>query len=271
MASILSKKKKNNKRQKYSISELKTLGHQLLSSRAHINNLPLLMSFVCSGTSPPHYALEALLSVQSFFTPILPDLPSHPQGDPQDPEFIYRTWLRSKFDDFVNSLIDIAVSPQSEEALRELVLDTIMEFVKVGNGGWFDSSIYHRFIYSILHSTVGIEIFLDLLVSKYFNYIDIRFFTYITVEKLARTLGAKDISDNKIVSVDGNNKSHSRTSVELPIHKIYWILSHIPPLEGTDEKAEHEMWNGSGVFIKEGDCKEHCQHPKAYVKQNKVC
>ncbi|XP_028102398.1 nucleolar complex protein 4 homolog isoform X1 [Camellia sinensis] len=244
MASILSKKKKKkkkkkNKREKYSISELKTLGHQLLSSRAHINNLPLLMSFVCSGTSPPYYALEALLSVQSFFTPILPDLPSHPQGDPQDPEFIYRTWLRSKFDDFVNSLIDIAVSPQSKEALR-------------------------------LHSTVGIEIFLDLLVSKYFNYIDIRYFTYITIEKLARTLGAKDISDNKIVSVDGNNKSHSRTSVELPIHKIYRILSHIPPLEGTDEKAEHEMWNGSGVFIKEGDHKEHSRYPKADDKQNKV-
>ncbi|CAL5430656.1 unnamed protein product [Camellia sinensis] len=244
MASILSKKKKKkkkkkNKREKYSISELKTLGHQLLSSRAHINNLPLLMSFVCSGTSPPYYALEALLSVQSFFTPILPDLPSHPQGDPQDPEFIYRTWLRSKFDDFVNSLIDIAVSPQSKEALR-------------------------------LHSTVGIEIFLDLLVSKYFNYIDIRYFTYITIEKLARTLGAKDISDNKIVSVDGNNKSHSRTrTVELPIHKIYRILSHIPPLEGTDEKAEHEMRNGSGVFIKEGDHKEHSQHQKD-DKQNKV-
>ncbi|GMP93474.1 hypothetical protein CsSME_00043287 [Camellia sinensis var. sinensis] len=275
MASILSKKKKKkknkkNKREKYSISELKTLGHQLLSSRAHINNLPLLMSFVCSGTSPPYYALEALLSVQSFFTPILPDLPSHPQGDPQDPEFIYRTWLRSKFDDFVNSVVDIAVSPQSEEALRELVLDTIMEFVKVGNGGRFHSSIYHRFIYSILHSTVGIEIFLDLLVSKYFNYIDIRYFTYITIEKLARTQGAKDISDNKIVSVDGNNKSHSRTSVELPIHKIYRILSHIPPLEGTDEKAEHEMWNGSGVFIKEGDHKEHSQYPKADDKQNKV-
>ncbi|GMP29302.1 hypothetical protein CsSME_00004466 [Camellia sinensis var. sinensis] len=48
------------------------------------------------------------------------------------------------------------------------------------------------------------------------------------------------------------------------------ILSHIPPLEGTDEKAEHEMWNGSGVFIKEGDCKEHSQHPKADDKQNKV-
>ncbi|XP_028102399.1 nucleolar complex protein 4 homolog isoform X2 [Camellia sinensis] len=241
MASILSKKKKKkkkkkNKREKYSISELKTLGHQLLSSRAHINNLPLLMSFVCSGTSPPYYALEALLSVQSFFTPILPDLPSHPQGDPQDPEFIYRTWLRSKFDDFVNSLIDIAVSPQSKEALRELVLEMGEGFTPLYTTGLFTAF----------------------------------YFTYITIEKLARTLGAKDISDNKIVSVDGNNKSHSRTSVELPIHKIYRILSHIPPLEGTDEKAEHEMWNGSGVFIKEGDHKEHSRYPKADDKQNKV-
>ncbi|KAL6963580.1 hypothetical protein U1Q18_034591 [Sarracenia purpurea var. burkii] len=199
MASILPKKQK--KKREYSLSDLKTLGHQLLSSRAHINNLPLLLTFV-SRISPVHYTLEALLSLQAFFTPLLPELPpSHSITKPytnssaqDDPEFIYRTWLRSKFDDFTNSLIDISVNPQSEEALREVVLDTIMEFVKVGNGGKFHSAIYHRFIQSIVNSTVGIDCLLDFLASKYFKYIDVRYFTYITVGKLAQTLGEKGIS-----------------------------------------------------------------------------
>ncbi|KAA8546183.1 hypothetical protein F0562_020923 [Nyssa sinensis] len=270
MASVLSKKQK--KREKYTLAELKTLGNQLLSSKAHINNLPILLTFV-SPSSPPHYTLESLLSLQSFFTPVLPELPpssssiNSAQDSQSDAEFIYRTWLRSKFDDFVKSLIDIAISPQSEETLREVVLDTIMEFVKVGNGGRFHSAIYHRFIQTIVHSKLGVDILLDLLLSKYFKYIDVRYFTYITLEKLARTLETKDISDNRIASEDGNNEGHSRASIELSNHKIFHILSNIPPLEGLNEKADYEMWNGSGIFIKEGYCKE---LPKAENKEHKT-
>lgn len=123
MASIL-KKKQKKRDNKNSLSDLKTLGHQLLSSRSHINNLPLLLTFV-NPNSSPQFALESLLSLQSFFTPLLPDLPpssskpSSAAADSQeDPEFIYRTWLRSKFNEFVQSLIVIAISPQSEDTLR---------------------------------------------------------------------------------------------------------------------------------------------------------
>ncbi|KAF7126695.1 hypothetical protein RHSIM_Rhsim11G0198100 [Rhododendron simsii] len=267
---------KKRRSDKYSMSDLKTLGHQLLSSRAHINNLPILLTFVSSSSSsPPHYALEALLSLQSFFIPLLPQLPSSSSSTTtsqaqHDPDFIYLTWLRSKFDDLVNSLLDISASPHSDEALREVVLDTIMEFVKVGNGGRFHSAIYHRFIQSIVHSAIGIDVVLDLLASKYFKYIDIRYFTYITVEKLTRMLEAKDTSGNNIVSVDGGNRSHSRTSVELTTYRMYYILSHIPSLEGMDEKADYEMWNGLGVFIKVGDLKEDCNRRKAEDKQHKT-
>jgi len=145
-----------------------------------------------------------------------------------------------------------------------------MEFVKVGNGGRFHSSIYHRFIQSIVHSATGIDVLVDLLASKYFNYIDVRYFTYITVEKLIRMLESKDISDNKIVRADGGNGSHSRTSVDLATHRMYYILSHIPSLEGMGEKADYEMWNGLGVFIKDGDPKEDSNRQKAEDKQHKT-
>lgn len=119
------KKKKGEKQ--CSLKDLKTLGQQLLSSRSHVNNLPRLLSFI-DPSSPPQYALESLLSLQSFFTPLLPDLPSskltagtssaEKEDAAEAAEFIYRTWLRSKFDVFLFSLITLACSSQSEQALR---------------------------------------------------------------------------------------------------------------------------------------------------------
>ncbi|KAM6540679.1 hypothetical protein CsatB_005126 [Cannabis sativa] len=241
MASVVSKKRKKNTT---SLSHLKTLGHDLLTSRAHINNLPTLLSFV-SSSSPPQYVLEALLSLQAFFTSVLPDLPSSSKNpssravSQDDPEFIYRTWLKAKFDEFVKSLIDVLVSPQSEETIKELVLDTLMEFVKLGNGGRFNSAIYHKLVHSIVHSATPVTFLLDLLVSKYFKYIDIRYFTYIIVEKICRTLEEKSVSD-------GDNESQSKESTENLIHNVHYILSRIPALEGSADKADYEMWSGSG-------------------------
>ncbi|GFY94488.1 CCAAT-binding factor [Actinidia rufa] len=234
MDSILSKKK-NKKREKYRLSDLKTLGMELLSSRAKINNLPLLLTFV-SPTSRPQYALEALLSLQAFFTPLLPQLPpssssTNTNGTAQDdPDSIYCIWLRSKFDELVNSLIDVSVSPQSEEGSCFGYHNGVCEGGE--RGGRFHSAIYHRLLRSIVHSTLGIDVLLDFLAAKYFKYLDIR--------------------------------------VELSIHKIYYILSHIPSLESMDEKADYEMWNGLGVFIKDGDRKKHSELQKAEDKQRKI-
>ncbi|XP_055808030.1 protein NUCLEOLAR COMPLEX ASSOCIATED 4 [Solanum dulcamara] len=262
MASSLAskKQKKKKKNDKYSLADLKILGHQLLSSRVHVNNLPLLLSFINPSTRPK-YALESLLSLQSFFTPLLPKLPSstlsssltsESQGDP---EFIYRTWVRSKFDDFVQSLLDIVICSQSDEALREVVLDTLMEFVKVGNGGKFHSAIYHRLLHSIVRSSLEVDdILLDLLASKYFKYIDIRYFTYISFEKLSRSIGANDISDDRRESLETTGLNQPESSLDLSVHKLSHLLSRIPPLEGSDDKAEYDMWNPAGIFTgKEND------------------
>lgn len=127
IAAVVPKKqkmKKMKRKQEYKIKnlwELKTLGQQLLSSRSHINNLPRLLNYV-KPTSPPHYALESVLSLHSFFTPLLPDLP--PSASSSGPshqassEFIYFTWLRSNFDRFVASLLSIAISSQCDQTLR---------------------------------------------------------------------------------------------------------------------------------------------------------
>ncbi|KAM1795099.1 hypothetical protein ACFX11_035495 [Malus domestica] len=252
MASILSKKQKQ-KQKATKLSDLKTLGNELLSSRAHINNLPKLLSFV-SPASPPQNIVESLLSLQSFFTPLLPDLPSSSSKPPasdgshDDPDFIYLTWLRSKFDELVEALVEVLLSTQSNEALREVVLDTIMEFVMFGNGGKFHSAMYHRLLRSIVYTTSPVDLLLDLLSSKYFKYIDVRYFTYISLEKLSKVLDANGISEDKNVKTDGKDGEHPSESMDQLIHKIHYLISHIPSLESSVDKNDNEMWSGSGEY-----------------------
>ncbi|KAH6823341.1 CCAAT-binding factor [Perilla frutescens var. hirtella] len=254
MAPVLSEKKKQKKREKHSLSDLKSLGQQLLTSRAHVNNLPLLLTFI-TPNSPPQYALESLLSLQSFFTPLIPQLPSssskQPDSDP-DPEFIYLTWLRSKFDELTQCLIDLVVSSQSDGALREVVLDSIMEFVKVGNAGKFHTAIYHKLLRAIVQSELGVDdIVLDLLAEKYFNYVDVRYFTCSSLEKLARTL---EIEEDKEVGQDVESDLPSRPSMELSIQKMFKLLARIQPLEAAEEKLE--MWNDSSTLIEKSNNKK---------------
>ncbi|KAG6761934.1 hypothetical protein POTOM_035175 [Populus tomentosa] len=260
---------------KHSLKDLKTLGHQLLSSRTHINNLPLLLTYI-SPNFPPQHVLESLLSLHSFFSPLLPDLPSssrspthNKDNDEPDADVIYKTWLRSKFDEFVKSLVDVAVSPKAEDALKEVVLDTLMEFVKTGNGGRFNSAIYHRFLVNIVQTTESLDFVLELLASKYFKYIDIRYFTYINIEKFAKNLEVKDIYDGKTESGDKVGESDSRKSLELSIYKIHYIISNIPPLEDPKQNSDYELWGGSGFSVQKGESKGPSQHLKTEDKDLK--
>ncbi|KAF8105295.1 hypothetical protein N665_0160s0029, partial [Sinapis alba] len=279
MASILSKNQK--KKQNYTLKELKSLGCDLLSSRAHINNLPLLLSFI-SPESPPQFVVESLLSLQSFFTPLLSQLPStssHPSSTKrprseddvddssktdevdEDPEVIFKAWLRSKFDEFVKLLLDVLVSQQSEDTLRDIVLGTLMEFVKLLNAGRFHSSIYHRILNTIIESAVDIDIFVDILKSKYFKYIDVCYFTYISLEKFVKTLEASAVSGDRTVIENSETENESKDSLEHSIRKIYQVLSRIPPRQKQAEKSDHEMWSGSDESSTE--------KPKDKKKKNK--
>ncbi|KAL4572785.1 hypothetical protein LXL04_019570 [Taraxacum kok-saghyz] len=245
------------KKPQQDLSDVRKLGEQLLSSRAHINNLPLLLNFLDPKSSyPREFLLESILSLQSFFTPLLSQLPSSSSKPTEDPESIYHTWVRSKFDEFVQCLIQLALSPTlSEEALREVVMDTLMECVKSGNAGNFHSSIYHKFIHSLVYSTHEADTLLSLLETKYFKYIDVRYFTYISLEKITRTLDVKECQDMEPESAETKDEIPGKASGQLLVRNIHHIISKIPPLEKLGENSEYEMWNGSGVFSKEGKTK----------------
>uniref|UniRef100_A0A2P2M9J5 CCAAT-binding factor domain-containing protein n=3 Tax=Rhizophora mucronata TaxID=61149 RepID=A0A2P2M9J5_RHIMU len=144
-----------------------------------------------------------------------------------------------------------------------------MELVKSANGGRFHSAIYHRLLLKIVSSMEPIDFLLELLVSKYFKYIDIRYFTYVSLEKLATTLQVKDISDNKTTRADKDHDTDSRVSMELSTQKMHSLLSNVPPPEHLKGDSFNEMWSGSGFLFKEYEPKDLSQFPKTEDKQPK--
>ncbi|EPS72261.1 hypothetical protein M569_02494, partial [Genlisea aurea] len=246
------KKKKQKKDDDIALLDLAVLGEELLTSRLHVNNLVVLLEFI-SPKSQPHYLLESLLSLQSFFTPLRSQLSRSKcsSSADSDPETVYRTWLRSKFDEFVRCLIGVAVSSESLDDIKEVVLGTIMDFVKEGNAGKFHSNIYHKLLIAMVHSALGNgDALLDLLASKYFTYVDVRYFTYISLEKLTRTLEGK-----------GKSSFHK----EHCIRKIYQLLSNVPPL---DLEENIKTWSALGLFSSKDENTDLENDPSNYDKSS---
>ncbi|KAI4375450.1 hypothetical protein MLD38_013316 [Melastoma candidum] len=236
---------------KYKLKDVKALGRQLLASTSHINNLPLLLPLI-SPSSPPSFALESLLSLHSFFAPLLPlRAPPRTSGArdggvggsaEEDAESVYLAWLRSRFDEFVTALVAVAVAGDTEETLREIVLDTIMEFVKIGKRGKFQSSIYNQLMRAIVNSPIASDFAVEYLFSKYFKYIDVQYFTYISLEKLCKNLQETYLSGEEVTGGDGKKGNQSKASVEHSIYNVHHIISKIPPLDDVNEESAHEMW-----------------------------
>jgi U3 small nucleolar RNA-associated protein 19 len=121
-SSAAASKKRRSRGGALTLDEVKTLGSELLSSRAHLNHAPALLGLL-SPSAPLDLALEALISLQSFFVPLIPSIPSASAvataGEAgSDPELVFGAWLRQRFDELVAALVELSVSPHSDDAIR---------------------------------------------------------------------------------------------------------------------------------------------------------
>ncbi|VAH51787.1 unnamed protein product [Triticum turgidum subsp. durum] len=245
-------KKRKSKSGALTHEEVKALGLELLSSRAHLNHAPTLLALL-SPTAPLSIALEALISLQSFFEPLLPSIPSASAaaaatgGASDDPELVFGAWLRQRFEEFVAALVELSVSPDSDEAIREVALDAFMDFVKLGKDGSFHSAIYHKFLHAVVHATNSIDDVLELLGSKYAKYADVCFFTYTSLDKIANSLGSQTTGSGKDVLQNGDDGAEDRSAV--CVRNVYNILVHIPALDFKKE-SKFDMWSTVGLSSK---------------------
>ncbi|KAJ4811752.1 Nucleolar complex protein 4 [Rhynchospora pubera] len=243
-----SPKKRGEKRNKEALTldEVRKLGNELLSSRAHLNNLPLLLSLLSPSPRSLDAALEAMISLQSFFLPLLSEMKS--TGDDQDPETVFKTWLKERFNEFTGLLVEVAVSSETDEALKEVVLDALMDFVKLGKNGSFQYEMYHNLIKSVVHSASPIDDVLNLLQSKFFKYADVCYFTYTSMEKITKFIDTKATEPDMSSS---DNEEQWKVKNEAAIRNAYSVLSGVPPLDLSPE-ANYEMWSEHGISSKEG-------------------
>ncbi|CAL5069618.1 unnamed protein product [Urochloa decumbens] len=244
-------KKRRSRDETLTLDEVKTLGCELLSSRAHLNHAPALLKLL-SPSAPLDLALEALVSLQSFFVPLIPSIPSSSAaataGDAgSDPELVFVAWLRQRFDELVAALIELSVSPHSDDAIRDVALDALMDFVKLGKDGKFQSAIYHKFLQAVVHSADSVDPLLELLGSKYFKYTDVCYFTYTSVDKIANSMSSKATDSGKDAVQNGSDGSENKCAIF--IHNIYNLLAHVPVMDYQKEST-FEMWSAVGLSSK---------------------
>jgi len=122
-----------------------------------------------------------------------------------------------------------------------------MDFVKLGKDGKFHSAIYHKFLYAVVHAADPVDMLLELLVSKYFKYTDIRYFTYTSLDKIANSLGSKTTGSGKDALQNGSDESKNRSSIF--IHNIYNLLAHVPLMDFQKEST-FDMWSTVGLSSK---------------------
>jgi U3 small nucleolar RNA-associated protein 19 len=246
------------------MQRLQRLGRELLTSRAHVNNAPILISVLAScleDKKKSDQGLEALMSLQAFFLPLLrTELETsavkeasqrlkrkmNEEGEAkeakEDAEAIYRNWLKSKYEEFLGLLKKIALSSLPNATLRAATLDALMEFARQEKQGKFGNRIYLRFLDSLVHSKAFDDVILGVLVSKYFKYKDICYFTYSNLENLAGKLSSRQSKDDDMSS-DNGDALISKVSLTMVIRNVLEILLQIPPLEENIEHLEEEMWS----------------------------
>lgn len=160
----------------------------------------------------------------------------------EDAEAIYRNWLKSKYDEFLGLLKKIALSSLPNATLRAAALDALMEFARQEKQGKFENRIYLRFLDSLVHSKTFGDVILGLLVSKYFKYKDICYFTYSNLENLAGRLSSRQCKDDDM-SNDNGDVLTSKVSLPMVIRNVLEILLQIPFMEEGIELVEEEMWS----------------------------
>ncbi|KNA04467.1 hypothetical protein SOVF_199430 [Spinacia oleracea] len=227
--------KKRKGEVKLSFPELEELSRQLLvaSSSENENCVRILLNYT-TPESDAEFVVQSILSLQTFFAVRLLD--GH----------VFDSGLRTMFDDFLAHLIHIASSPLCKfHLVRMAVLEAIMVFVKLNKKGHFCFTLYQSLIQALIYSPLEVDFFLDSLVSNYFNYIDVRYFTFMTMQNICNTLDKRISSGNNYVTQDG-----PQASLDHSISKIHFILSHIPPLGDSD--TDFEVWS-EGFLSKEGD------------------
>ncbi|MCO5552169.1 hypothetical protein L7F22_005679 [Adiantum nelumboides] len=193
-----------------SVQAVRQLGKELLASKAHINNAPTLLSLLSKALESPTSSddeclLQALLSLQAFFCPLLSTGELSPQAfesaqstlqikagkHAQQAEAVYLAWLWDKYNQFVDLLLRLMNCPTVSSSAQVASIDALMQFVQQEKQGDFSDRIYNKLCSTLVLSNHFNRQMIEHLVAKYFKYMDVCCHTCVALRKLIRHHGPK--------------------------------------------------------------------------------
>lgn len=137
---------------KTQLAATKKLGKELLQSRAHVNNAPLLLATLTSSSNP-QVLREALLSLEAFFVPLVKSGEFSPsaqrkasealrgtrdgdagadatEGEMAKADAIYKKWVWDRYREFVNTLLRFVARHNAMPEVQVLVI--IFYLLRIG-------------------------------------------------------------------------------------------------------------------------------------------
>ncbi|KAL3702235.1 hypothetical protein R1sor_020257 [Riccia sorocarpa] len=233
---------KRNKSSKL-LEETKQLGNDLLTSRSHVNNAPLLLSTLSDAKHSNAARGEALRSLQAFFVSLLrtgklePGAGTNQESiDGGNPEAIYKMWVRSKYQEFRKVVFRIA-SKEPSTGLQIEALNSCMDLVRDEKPGEFNNNLYFKLCGSMLRCKNETNDILEVLSKKYFQYADVRYYTYVNLETfISRRLQKDQQVDDEAAPSDEEDSDRKGGSLADFVRNAYDVLSSVPPPLTQEEK-----------------------------------
>jgi len=257
-------------RESKKLTETRRLGKELLESRAHVNNAPLLIATLASSLSAdshsasPKALTEALTSLEAFFIPLVQsgeftpaaqrkadeelqkakkDEEKTEESEMAKAEAIYRKWIWDRYREFVDTMLRFVARHSAIPTVQTAALHTIMELVRAETDGEFNNQLYSKLCSTIVCSRGLNADLLAVLVSDYFKYLDVCYHTYSNMEKIAIRRVAKKSTGNDLISSDDEDGSNSGvTSVHGMVRNIYDVLMNLPTFPYEGDVTSEELW-----------------------------
>lgn len=263
---------------KKELAVAKKLGKELLLSRAHVNNAPLLLATLNSSSNLP-VLKEALLSLEAFFIPLVRSGEYSPaaqrkasdalleKGDDETDkaELIYMKWIWDRYRAFVNILLRFVVRNSMPE-IQKSAVHAIMELVRIEVREEFNNQLYLRLCSTLVCSKAFDSELLSVIVSEYFKYLDVCYYTYSNMESIVVTRLSKKAAGTEAISSDDEDGGiRKASSLHAMVRNMYDVLINLPPLSQENADAPTEVWSLSS----EGGDKKSSETSQCYKDEKK--
>ncbi|KAI5061231.1 hypothetical protein GOP47_0023736 [Adiantum capillus-veneris] len=269
-----------------SVQAVKQLGKELLVSKTHINNAPTLLSLLSKALDSPassddECVLHALLHLQAFFSPLLSSgelslqafekaqrtLETKAGEHAHQAQAVYLAWLWNKYNQFVDLLLRIVVSPTMSSSTQIVAMDALMGFVREEKQGDFSGRLYNKLFSTLVLSKHFKSQMIEHLVANYFKYMDVSCHTCVSLRKVITCHGPNHQGVSTSLEDGSMVEETSLQSLMSNVSDIL-ICINVPKITGKDsENAVIESW--STTKEKAVDVKSKQADTKYAIKQVK--